>query len=169
MCTLRAFDRVLRDVFWWALREHLVSVIQTMYSKASTVVKLGAGESREFEVRVGVHHGSVLSQLLFIAVLEAISRRFDRQGLPYELLYGDDLVIIDQGKFARTDKNVEAWYGEHGTRVNIAKTKVLKCQAESVSCVSSGKWPCGVCKKGVGSNSIQCNKCKNGYTKNAVE
>ena len=47
-----------------------------------------------------------------------------------------------------------------GLRVNMAKTKVLKCQAESVSCVSSGKWPCGVCKKGVGSNSIQCNKCK---------
>ena len=59
-----------------------------MYSKASTVVKLGAGESKEFEVKVGVHQGSVLSPLLFIAVLfEAISRRFDRQGLLYELLY----------------------------------------------------------------------------------
>ena len=25
--------------------------------------------------------------------------------------------------------------------------------------MSSGKWPCGVYKKGVGSNSIQCKKC----------
>ena len=53
----KAIDHVHRDVIWWAFRElgveeHLVSVIQTMYSKASTVVKLGAGESREFEVRV---------------------------------------------------------------------------------------------------------------------
>ena len=82
----KALGRVPRDVIRWALRElgveeHVVSVIQTMYSKASTVVKLGAGERREFEVRVGVHQGSVLSPLLFIAVLEAISRRFDRQGL----------------------------------------------------------------------------------------
>ena len=51
----KAFDRVPRDVIWWALREleveeHVVSVIQTMYSKASTVVKLTVGESRKFEV-----------------------------------------------------------------------------------------------------------------------
>ena len=163
----KAFDRVPRDVIWWALRElgveeHVVSVIQTMYSKASTVVKLGAGESREFEVRVGVHQGSVLSPLLFIAVLEAISRRFDRQGLPYELLYADDLVIIAETKEELLER-IRMWkHGMEnmGLRVNMAKTKVLKCQAESVSCVSSGKWPCGVCKKGVGSNSIQCNKCK---------
>ena len=38
-----------------------MSVIQTMYSKARTAVKLGSGESGEFEVRVGVHQGSVLS------------------------------------------------------------------------------------------------------------
>ena len=80
----KAFDRVPRDVIWWALRElgveeHIVSVIQTMYSKAGTAVKLGSGESKEFEVRVGVHQGSVLSPLLFIAVLEAISRRFNTQ------------------------------------------------------------------------------------------
>ena len=39
-----------------------------------------------FSVRVGVHLGSVLSPLLFIIVLEALSREF-REGLP------DDLVI----------------------------------------------------------------------------
>ena len=47
----KAFDRVHRDVILWALRElgiegHVVSVIQTMYSKACPVVQLGAGESR---------------------------------------------------------------------------------------------------------------------------
>ena len=157
----KAFDRVPRDVIWWALRElgveeHVVSVIQTMYSKASTVVKLGAGERRKFEVRVGVHQGSVLSPLLFIAVLEAISRRFDKQGLPYELLYADDLVIIAETKEELLERK-RMW--QHGME-NMAKTKVLKCQAESVSCVSSGNWPCGVCKKGVCSNSIQCSKCK---------
>ena len=46
-------------------------------------------------MKVGVHQGSVLSPLLFIIVLEALSREF-RAGVPWEDLhvYADDLVII---------------------------------------------------------------------------
>ena len=44
-------------------------------------------ESRAFSVKVGVHPGSVLSPLLFIIVLEALSREFS-EGLPMEQLYG---------------------------------------------------------------------------------
>ena len=47
----------------------------------------------EFEVKVGVHQGSVFSLLLFIIVLEALSREF-RSGVPWEDLYANDLVII---------------------------------------------------------------------------
>ena len=47
----------------------------------------------KFEVKVGVHQGSVLSPLLFNIVLEALSREF-RSGVPWEDLYADDLVII---------------------------------------------------------------------------
>ena len=39
-------------------------------------VRVGEGFSQEFEVKVGVHQGSVLSPLLFIIVLEALSREF---------------------------------------------------------------------------------------------
>ena len=50
--------------------------------------------SEDFTVSVGVHQGSVFSPLLFIIiVLEALSRDF-RVGLPWELLYADDLVLI---------------------------------------------------------------------------
>ena len=41
----------------------------------------------EFVVRVGVHQRSVLSRLLFIILLEALSREF-RTGCPW-----DDLMI----------------------------------------------------------------------------
>ena len=46
-------------------------------------VPVGEGFSKKFEVKVGVHQGSVLSPLLFIIVLEALSREF-RAGVPWE-------------------------------------------------------------------------------------
>ena len=47
----------------------------------------------EFEVKVDVHQGSVLSPLLFIIVLEALSHEF-RSGVPWEDRCADDLLII---------------------------------------------------------------------------
>jgi len=40
-----------------------------------------------------MHQGSALSPLLFVIVMEAISREF-RVALPRELLYADDLAVI---------------------------------------------------------------------------
>ena len=63
-----------------------------MYKDVRSRVRVGSGYSEEFGVKVGVHQGSVLSPLLFIIVLEALSREF-RTGCPWELLYADDLMI----------------------------------------------------------------------------
>ena len=94
----KAFDRVPRKVIWWALRklgveEWIVRLVQRMYANAQSRVCVGEGSSKEFEVKVGVHQGSILSPLLFIIVLEALSRDF-RAGVPWEDLYAVDLVII---------------------------------------------------------------------------
>ena len=75
------------------LEEWIVRLVQGMYANARSRVSVGEGYSEEFEVKVGVHQGSVLSPLLFIIVLEALSREF-RSGVPWEDLYADDLVII---------------------------------------------------------------------------
>ena len=94
----KAFDRVPRKVLWWAMRslgidEWIVRLVQAMYSNARSRVRVGDSYSEEFEVTVGVHQGSVLSPLLFIIVLEALSRDF-RVGVPWELFFADDLVIV---------------------------------------------------------------------------
>ena len=44
-------------------------------------------------MNVGVHQGSVLSPLLFIIVMEAVTHNV-REGLPWEILYADDLVLV---------------------------------------------------------------------------
>jgi len=46
-----------------------------------TSVKIDGGVSEEFKVNEAVHQGSVFSPLLFIIVMEALSREF-RVGLP---------------------------------------------------------------------------------------
>ena len=55
-------------------------LVQGMYANARSRVRVGEGYSEEFEVKVGSHQGLVLSPLLFIIVLEALSCEF-RSGL----------------------------------------------------------------------------------------
>ena len=74
----KASDRVPWKVIWWALRklgveEWIVRLMQVMYANVWSRVRVGEGYSEEFEMKVGVHQGSVLSPLLFIIVLEALS------------------------------------------------------------------------------------------------
>ncbi len=161
----KAFDRVPRRVIWWALRklgveEWLVLLIQSMYDNARSRVRVGRNLSDEFSVRVGVHQGSCLSPLLFITVLEALSQEF-RTGCPWEDLYADDLVIISdsleelQAKLALWKTGMEA----KGLRVNMGKTKIMISGPGLNVLQKTGKHPCAVCLRGVGTNSILCTGC----------
>ena len=162
----KAFDRVPLKVIWWALRklgveEWIVRLVQGMYANARSRVRVGEGYSEEFEVKVGVHQGSVLSPLLFIIVLEALSREF-RSGVPWEDLYADDLVIIAESLEECVRKRL-TWkeaMEKKGLRVNAGKTKIMICGTGLDLLQSSGEFPCAVCRTGVGSNSIFCNGCK---------
>ena len=133
---------------------------QGMYANARSRVRVGEGFSKEFEVKVGVHQGSVLSPLLFIIVLEALSREF-RAGVPWEDLYADDLVIIADS-LEECVRRLLIWKEamEKGLRVNAGKTKVMICGTGLDLLQSSGEYPCAVCRTGVGNNSIYCNGCK---------
>jgi len=94
----KAFDRVPREVISWAMRklgvkEWLVSAVMSMYTGMKTVVRTVYGNSKGFEEKVGINQGSALSPLLFVIVMEAISREF-RVALPWKLLYADDFAVV---------------------------------------------------------------------------
>jgi hypothetical protein len=162
----KAFDRVPREVVRWALRklmveEWLVNVVMAMYEKARTMVRVSQGYSDQFEVSVGVHQGSVLSPLLFVSVMEVLVREV-REGLPWEVLYADDLVLVAESMESLKQK-VIAWRNcmeAKGLKMNVGKTKVMVSGENCGSNECSGKWPCAVCAKGVGSNSIRCTSCE---------
>jgi len=46
-----------------------------------------------------------------------------------------------------------------GMRVNMNKTKVMIIGERQKVTQKAVRWPCGVCGRGVGSNSIQCTSC----------
>uniref|UniRef100_UPI00358FAC8D uncharacterized protein n=1 Tax=Myxine glutinosa TaxID=7769 RepID=UPI00358FAC8D len=131
-----------------------------MYKRARTAVRTKDGNSGEFEVKVGVHQGSVLSPLLFVAVMEVLAQNV-KEGLPWELLYADDLVLIAESMDGLKEK-MNKWkecMETKGLKVNIGKTKVMASGKACGEVERTGKWPCAVCRKGVGVNSIQCTMC----------
>ena len=131
-----------------------------MYKDVRSRVRVGSGYSEEFGVKVGVHQGSVLSPLLFIIVLEALSREF-RTGCPWELLYADDLMISAESMEELLVK-LKTWKAEmerKGLRVNMGKTKIMVSGPNLDLLKKSGKDPCGVCQTGVGRNAIFCGGC----------
>ena len=60
--------------------EWIVRVIQVMYQNARSQMRVNNLFSDVFDVQVGVYQGSVLSPLLFIIVLEALSQEFNTMG-----------------------------------------------------------------------------------------
>jgi len=82
--------------------------------------------------------------------MEALSREWG-------LLYADDLIVI-----AETEddliKRLNEWKDNmenRGMRVNMNKTKEWQMVTQKAV-----RWPCGVCGRGVGNNSIQCTTCQ---------
>ena len=131
-----------------------------LYTEACTVVRTDAGLSERFEVKIGLHQGSVLSPLLFAAVMDVVSSEA-RGGLPSELMYADDLVIMAP-TMEQLSRRVTDWRSSllgKGLKVNAGKSKVMVGSSGRKMIVNSGKRPCGVCGKGVQANSVQCTIC----------
>ena len=57
------------------MEEWLVQTVMVMYEKARTTVRIKQGHSEVFEVKVGVHQGSILSLLLVVAVMEVVTQK----------------------------------------------------------------------------------------------
>jgi len=64
------------------------------------------GDSKAFNVKVGLYQGYVLSPLLFVIVMEMIFREL-WAGLPLELLYADDLILTAESEESLRDKIVK--------------------------------------------------------------
>ena len=160
----KAFDKVPRKAIRWALRrqlvpEKLINQVMCLYEHSTSRAKFAGKTSQSFEVSVGVHQGSALSPLLFNLVIEETTKSC-RKGCPWEFLYADDLVLIAESReevlsmFTKWREAME----KRGLKVNLEKTKLL-VTGKDYEVAETGKYPCGVCKSGVGNSSILCTEC----------
>ena len=85
-------------------------------------------ERNTFHVEMGVHQGSVLSPLLFIIVLEVLSREF-RKFLSLELPNADNLVLIAEMEELCMEK-LRKW--KKGMEMKGHKSEFWWCQVNSV-------------------------------------
>ena len=117
-----------RDLVYWSLRkrkvpEKLVRLVKATYKKEATVVRTAHGKTRQFEIEVRLHQRSGLSPFLFTIVLDTISEEC-RDGLPWELLFADDLAIIADSEEDLQRRWLKWQIGmeSKGLKVNTGKT-----------------------------------------------
>src|SRR5664279_6626827 len=66
----KAYDKIPRNVMWWALEKHKVPIkyitlIKDMYDNVVTSVRTSDGDTDDFPIKIGLHQGSALSPYLF--------------------------------------------------------------------------------------------------------
>ena len=106
-----------------------MAMVKAMYenTKARVVPVVGLGMSNEFQVNIGLRQGSALSPLLFILVMELISRKISTTDALRKIMYADDIVIVAEHR--------EEWQGalgecsdmfkKHGLKMNLDNTAVM--------------------------------------------
>ena len=92
----------------------LVRTVMRLYEGAKTRVRV------EFEVKVGMHQGSVLSPFLFALVVDVVTESASECVLS-ELLYADELVLMSEAIEGLGNKFLK-WkvaFESEGLKVNL--------------------------------------------------
>ena len=145
----KAFDSVKRKELWKALSEHnvsdsLIGSIKSFYLNPKSMVQISGKTSKQFKIDVGVRQGCILSPLLFIILMNSVSRecgemRPTQIGMwklkPVQLrmlAFADDLVI-----FGNTEQDLQHNLNilnrelkKRGLKINPNKTKSMLISRE---------------------------------------
>ena len=135
----KIYDRVPRDVLWWALMKKGISLryidlIKDMYDGAITNVRTSGGLSDSFPITIGLHQGSALSPFLFAIVMDELTKNIQDE-VPWCMLFADDIVLVDETKDGINSK-LELWRDtleSRGFRLSRSKTEYMKCKFSDTS------------------------------------
>jgi hypothetical protein len=94
----KAYDKILRNINWWALEKKWVQQSTLSLLRICTqilwLIRACDGESDVFSIKIRLYQGSELSLYIFILVMNDNTN--DIQGKnPWCMLFADDVVLID--------------------------------------------------------------------------
>jgi hypothetical protein len=124
----KVYDRVTRNVMWWALQKHKVStkyitLIKDMYDNVVTSDE----DTNDFSINIGLYQGSSLSPYLFALVMDEVTR--DIQGsIPWCILFADGVILVDESRMG-VDQKLKLWrriLEAKGFRLSRSKTEYMK-------------------------------------------
>ena len=93
-----------------------------------TIVKTTIGETSEFSINLGLHQGSALNPYLFALVMDELTMHI-QDGIPWCLLFVDNIVLIDETK-SGVNAKLEVWreaLESEGFKISRTKTEYIKC------------------------------------------
>ncbi|EMS52533.1 ATP-citrate synthase [Triticum urartu] len=136
----KAYDKIPRNVMWWALEKHKVpakyiTLIKDMYDNVVTSVRTSNVDTDDFPIKIGLHQGSALSPYLFALVMDEVTR--DIQGdIPWCMLFADDVVLVDDSRTG-VNRKLELWrqtLESKGFRLSRTKTEYMMCGFSTTRC-----------------------------------
>jgi hypothetical protein len=91
----KAYDKIPRNVMWWALDKHkvpskYVTLIKDMYNNVVTSVRTNDGSTDYFQIKIGLHQGSALSSYIFALVMDEVTKNIQGD-IPWCMLFADDV------------------------------------------------------------------------------
>jgi Reverse transcriptase (RNA-dependent DNA polymerase) len=107
----KAYDKIPRNIMWWALKRKLVPTkyvtLIKEYTNAVTCVRACDGESDTFPIKIGLHQGSALSLYIFTLVMDEITKDI-QENISWCILFADDVVLIDESRI-EVNQKLELW------------------------------------------------------------
>ena len=116
-------------------RRKMVTLLQKVYEKAQSAVRIGKNQGEWFHTNAGTRQGDPLSPLLFIAYLERVMDHVKESNcgirlsgvLVNNLRFADDINLIDEDYKSLQEQleKTRAIAEQAGLFVNIEKTKTM--------------------------------------------
>jgi len=84
-----------------------IDIIKDMYDGVVANVRTCGDITSDFSITIGLHQGSALSPLLFVIVMDELTRAIQDE-IPWCILFVDDIVLINKTR-AGVNAKLELW------------------------------------------------------------
>jgi hypothetical protein len=137
----QAFDSIWHDGMWRVMQnagipEQLIKLVQVIYRKSSSAIKVDKKITEYFHTKTGVRQGCILSPYLFNLVLEAVmSLSLNNTeagiklngGLVNNLRFADDIGLLTRSEQELQDitTKIDETSRRFGLMINAEKTKTM--------------------------------------------